>query len=74
MFADNIKIFRTIPSATSCMLLQYDTDSIHVWCAANSVKLNDITRVINFARKSNAINYNYCDIQVKCIQTSLTTS
>ena len=64
LFADYIKISRSISSAAACTLLQSDIDSILGWCAANRMKLNiDKTRVITFTRKSNSINYNYklCD-------------
>jgi hypothetical protein len=51
-------------SLTDCTLLQSDIDSICGQPAASCVKFNDDkTKVITFARKINAINYNYqlCD-------------
>lgn len=63
LFADDIKIFPIISSATDSTLPQTD-DSNHSWCAANCMRLNtDNTQVITFTWKTNSINYNYkmCD-------------
>jgi hypothetical protein len=58
LFADNIKIFRTISSVANCTHLQSDTYSIHGWCAANHMKhIIDKTKAITFTRKTNAANY-----------------
>jgi len=51
LFADDIKIYRTVSSAVDCTLLQSDTDSIRGWCAANCMILNiDKTPVITFTK------------------------
>lgn len=57
MFADDIKIFRAVTSATDCVLLQTDIDSIRGWCAVNAIKLKyDKTRIITFTRNTNIIS------------------
>jgi len=64
LFANDIKVFPTISSATDSTLPQTDADSNHSWCAANYMRLNtDNTPVITFIWKTNSINYNYklCD-------------
>jgi hypothetical protein len=60
LFADDIHIFRTATSATACVLLQTDIDSILGWCAVNSMILNcDKARVVTFKRTTNRVNNNY---------------
>lgn len=60
LFADDIKIFRTVKSATDCTLLESDDDSIRDWCAANCTKINiDKIGVIIFKRKIISINDDY---------------
>ena len=51
LFADDIKIYRTVSSAIDCTLLKSDIDSIRGWCAANCMIRNtDKTPVISFTR------------------------
>jgi hypothetical protein len=51
LFADDIKIYRTLSSTADCIPLQNDVDSIRGWCAANCMILNtDKTRDIVFTR------------------------
>jgi len=40
LFADTIKVVCSICCATDSTLAQYDIDSIHIWCAADFMKLN----------------------------------
>jgi hypothetical protein len=60
LFADDVKIFRAINSVDDCILLQSDISRTQGWCSANCMKLNTSkTRVVVFARKTNALYYRY---------------
>ena len=52
-FPEDIKIFRTVTSATDCVLLQTThIDYTRGWCAVNSMGLNsDQSRLITLTRK-----------------------
>jgi hypothetical protein len=39
LFADDLKIYRTITNVDDCKLLQHDINSVHNWCLANGMKL-----------------------------------
>lgn len=40
LFADDLKIYRSIESSSSCQLLQKDLDNIDRWCKINGLSLN----------------------------------
>jgi hypothetical protein len=46
IFADDLKIFRVINSSHDCFLLQSDVNSVSDWCAANSMRLILVKRVL----------------------------
>jgi hypothetical protein len=51
-FPEDIKIFRTVTSATDCVLLQTHIDYTRGWCAVNTMGLNsDKSRLIILTRK-----------------------
>jgi hypothetical protein len=67
LFADDLKIFRTVKSVKECKLLQSDIDSVQKWCIENYMKINIFkTDMISFTRKSNSIHFNYflCDLLI----------
>jgi hypothetical protein len=60
LFADDLKIYRSISNVDDCKLLQHDIDSVQNWCLDNSMKLNlGNTTIISFTRKPNSICFNY---------------
>jgi hypothetical protein len=60
LFADDLKIYRTITNVDDCKLLQHDINSVHNWCLANGMKMNiGKTTIISFSRKTNSILFNY---------------
>jgi hypothetical protein len=64
LFADDLKIYRSISDIDHCKLLQHDIDSLLNWCFDNGIKLNlSKTTIISFTRKTNSIyfNYNLCN-------------
>lgn len=61
LFADDLKIYRTITSHNDAALIQEDLDRIEQWCNLNHMKLNvQKCSHIRFTRKkqSNSISYN----------------
>jgi hypothetical protein len=60
LFADDLKIYRSINNVDDCKLLQHDIDSVQNWCLDNGMKLNlGKTTIISFTRKKNNIYFNY---------------
>jgi hypothetical protein len=60
LFADDLKIYRTIISVDDCKLLQHDIISVRYWCLVNGMKINlGKTTIISFIRKTNSIYFNY---------------
>jgi hypothetical protein len=60
LFADDLKIYRSISDVDGCKLVQHDIDSVQNWCLNNGMKLNlSKTTIISFTRKTNNINFNY---------------
>jgi hypothetical protein len=60
LFADDLKIYRTIINVDDCKLLQHDINSVHYWCLLNGMKINlGKTTIISFSRKTNSIYFNY---------------
>jgi hypothetical protein len=59
LFADDLKIYRTIINVDDCKVLQHDI-SVHNWCLVNSMKINlGKTTIISFSCKTNRIYFNY---------------
>ena len=40
LFADDLKIFRSISSKNDCQLLQSDLNAVSIWCKNNQLTLN----------------------------------
>lgn len=60
LFADDLKIFRTIHSIDDCSYLQCDLDNINKWCECNGLQLNKSKcSVLSYTRKLNIIDFNY---------------
>lgn len=60
MFADDLKIYRTIKSLDDTLLLQSDIDSIYKWCSLNKMHLNiQKCSQIRFSRNKQLILSNY---------------
>jgi hypothetical protein len=58
LFADDLKINRSIRNVDDCKRLQHDIDSVKNWCLGNGMKLN-LDKTISFTRKTNNIYMNY---------------
>ena len=53
IYADDVKIYRTIESVNDSDLLQSDLNAFNDWCFVNKMFLNiDKCKVINFTRKN----------------------
>lgn len=60
LFADDVKLYRTVTSLEDCISLQIDLDRIAEWCEANVLYLNiDKCRFISFSNKTHKIQYVY---------------
>ena len=60
IYADDVKIYRSIVSANDSLLLQIDLNAFYDWCIKNGIILNiDKCKVMNFTRKNNTISYSY---------------
>ena len=60
LFADDLKIFRTINSVNDCLELQKDLETIANGCNANGLELNTLKcKVVSYSRKKSEILYNY---------------
>jgi hypothetical protein len=42
LFADDLKVYRSINSPSDCLLLQSDIDCVYAWCSANFMKPNSV--------------------------------
>lgn len=68
MFADDLKIFRTIKNSIDIEKLQYNIDNLLKWCKINDMNLNvNKCSVITFSRKlwPRQHNYKMNDTEVK---------
>jgi hypothetical protein len=68
LFADDIKIYRSIKSPDDCNLLRPDINSVQGWCTASYMKLNaSKTKVISFPTKTNVLmnDYKLCKTSIK---------
>jgi hypothetical protein len=59
LFADDLKIYRTIINVDDCKLLQHDINLVHNWCLVNGMKINlRKPTITSFSRKTNSIYFN----------------
>uniref|UniRef100_A0A1Y1M3X1 Reverse transcriptase domain-containing protein n=1 Tax=Photinus pyralis TaxID=7054 RepID=A0A1Y1M3X1_PHOPY len=64
LYADDMKVFRTINNINDCKCLQEDLKNIEVWCELNRLSLNiNKCCVVSYGRKENLITFSYslCD-------------
>ena len=60
LFADDLKIFRTIETANDAIVLQDDINALNKWCEANKLLLNvNKCNVISFTRQLNCYKHDY---------------
>ena len=60
LFADDLKIFKSINSFHDCLVLQNVINNISIWCKANHININLTKSVfMQFTRKRNIIDYEY---------------
>lgn len=60
LFADDLKIFRTISNLDDCMLLQMDLNNVANWCEANNLLLNiKKCHSFSFFRSLTCIDFKY---------------
>ncbi|MGH9708527.1 MAG: RNA-directed DNA polymerase [Candidatus Acidiferrales bacterium] len=60
LFADDLKLYRTIDSTVDCDLLQRDLDDLNQWCTDNRLPLNiNKCKVMTFTLKKNQCIYQY---------------
>ena len=60
IYADDVKIYRSIESLFDSRLLQIDLDAFYDWCLRNGMFLNiDKCKVMNFTRKNSTLIYSY---------------
>lgn len=60
IYADDMKVYRSILSTEDCQKLQADIESIVLWCHNNKLNLNiDKCKVMTYTNKSNSIEYTY---------------
>lgn len=60
LFADDLKLFRTVKSMEDCLALQMDLIKIERWCLLNDLKLNlDKCVTISFTNRRQPILFDY---------------
>lgn len=60
LYADDLKIFRTVTSVLNCVALQQDIDMIQEWCSLNGMKVNPSKcKSISFTRSTAPIRHEY---------------
>lgn len=60
MFADDVKIYKSISTIEDCILLQNDLDSFHQWLSFNNLKLTlSKCAVMQFSRCKKPISFQY---------------
>ena len=60
IYADDVKIYRSIKSLNDSEFLQSDLIAFYRWCSINNMFLNiDKCKVINFTRKNTILTYSY---------------
>ena len=60
MYADDVKLFKSIVSAADCHELQSDISNFYLWCKTNGLTLNiNKCKVMNFTRRNTTMTYSY---------------
>ncbi|XP_053687174.1 uncharacterized protein LOC128736711 [Sabethes cyaneus] len=60
MYAEDMKIYRTISSLIDCAALQQDFDTVASWCVLNGMEMNGTKcKIISFTKAQTHLNYNY---------------
>lgn len=60
MYADDLKIYRTISTIVDCAALQQDIDAIANWCDVNGMEMNALKcKVLSFSKSPLQFNFNY---------------
>lgn len=60
LYADDLKIYRSVNSLVDCELIQQDLDNLISWCDRNKLYLNFVKcKTITFSKKSDVLIYNY---------------
>lgn len=60
LYADDLKVFRTVSSVIDCLALQQDIDKINEWCVLNGMVVNSSKcKVISFTRSVAPITHDY---------------
>lgn len=60
LYADDLKIYRTISSVLDCCALQADIDELTRWCSTNGMQLNIAKcKSITFSRCQSSVSYDY---------------
>lgn len=60
LFADDLKIYRTISSLLDCCAIQADINEIQLWCVENGMELNTKKcKQISFTRRQSRIDFEY---------------
>lgn len=71
MFADDVKIFKTIHNLEDCHNLQADLNNLVKWSDENQLPLNiDKCQIISYTLKSHEINFNYNINNVNLLRVS----
>ena len=72
LFADDLKIFRSVSNIYDCQLLQTDINSVVDWCKDNNLDLN-IKKCLVFSlfRTSSCIQHNYCIDSIKLTRVTV---
>lgn len=64
LFADDVKLYKSITSLDDCVLLQQDLAKFHRWLSSNGMNLSlHKCAVIEFSRSNNSYDYTY---QINC--------
>lgn len=60
LYADDLKIYKTILTYADCELLQKDLTNINKWCISNGLSFNiSKCKAVRYTRNKNQIDYNY---------------
>lgn len=60
LYADDLKVFRSIDNVLDCSSLQRDIDTVQEWCSKNGLKINKSkTKSISYSRKTLTLTYVY---------------
>jgi Reverse transcriptase (RNA-dependent DNA polymerase). len=60
MFADDVKLYKTISSFSDCVDLQEDINLLCKWCADNKIELNTSKcKIVSYTNKLSNLDFNY---------------